>query len=350
MIGLSRPVECIKGERRQRYRCRACGRSFCDSTPRLIYRLRHPDPALNAKIFSLSLHGVSNRKIGRLLHISEHSVRIRLERMSQRALEFHHELSMHRQITEPVAFDGLENFSGSQYAPNNIQQAIGRDSLFIYDFNFASLNRKGRMSIWQKERLRQIVEREGRFDPKAIRRATEDIVRRLLGRVGDGGARKMVLLSDEHFQYRRVVERDLLDVERARLEHVTISSKVSRNFQNILFAVNHADLLIRQNTAAFARETISFSKTAGRMCQRYALFMVYKNYMVPMFSKKHVRRPRAHEETPAQAVGVVERRLGFGDIFTKRSLGHRVGQMSEDWQHFWNGEVPQKYHRSLKFA
>jgi hypothetical protein len=86
------------------------------------------------------------------------------------------------------------------------------------------------------------------------------------------------------------------------------------------------------------------------MCQRYALFMVYKNYMAPMFTKKHVRRPEAHEKTPAQELGITERPLDFADIFTRRSLAKRIGKLSEDWQHFWNAEVPAKYQRSLRFA
>lgn len=273
-------------------------------------------------------------------------MRIRLERMAQRALEFHHDLSMHWMIQEPIAFDGLENFAGSQYEPNNIQQALGRDSLFIYDFNFASLNRKGRMSPWQKKRLHEIEQRHGRFNPKNIRIASREIFERLEKR-RNPTAGPLVLLTDEHFQYKRALKRD---IKNAAIEHVTISSKVNRNFQNILFSVNHADLLIRQNTAAFARETISFSKTPGKMCQRYALFMVYKNYMAPMFTKKQLRRPHAHEKTPAQEVGLVNRVLSFGDIFGQRSLLEKAQKMSEDWQYFWRAKVPEKYHRSKIYA
>jgi len=311
---------------------------------KLSYRLKHPDPALNSKIFSLCVLGLSNRKISRLLSISEHSVRIRLQRLSQRALDFHHSSSNSFPISEPIAFDGLENFASSQYEPNNIQQAVGRDSLFIYDFNFASLNRKGRMSPWQKLKLHQICRKQGRFNPKNIRIASADILSRLAARSPDG--KPLTLLSDEHFQYRRAIQNDLPS---KAFEHITISSKACRNYQNILFSVNHADLLIRQNMAAFARETISFAKTHGRMCQKFALFLVYKNYMSPQFTKAQVRRYRAHEESPAQKLGLTQRVLGFGDVFKQRSQEHIIKNMNEDWQHFWNGEVPEKYQRSLKY-
>jgi transposase-like protein len=347
-IGFSRPILYLKGLKRQRFKCKCCNRAFSDNSLKLSFRLQHHDPAINSRIFSLAILGMSNRKISRVLSISEHSVRIRLHRLAQRALDFHHQLASELPISEPIAFDGLENFAASQYEPNNIQQAIGRDSLFIYDFNFASLNRKGRMSPWQKNKLQLMIRNSGRFNPQNIRIATTDLLRRLLDRPTAGSQKQpLTLLSDEHFQYRRSVLRDLPPKS---LEHITVSSKACRNFQNILFAVNHADLLIRQNLASFVRETISFSKTHGRMCQKYALFLVFKNYMSPMFTKTHVRRPNAHEQSPAQQLGLTDKILKFADVFTLRALSKRAKLLNYDWQFFWNAQVPHKYLRSKSFA
>lgn len=343
--GWSSPVRCLDGKRRQRLKCPGCGLRCTDNVHKIHYRLQHKDPALNSRVFDLCMLGVSNRKISRLLDISEHSVRIRLGRLSQKALEFHHNISADLRIREPVAYDGLENFAGSQYDPNNINQVVGRNSLFIYDFNFASMNRKGRTSPWQKRRLRHTVKTQGQYNPKNIRIATADILKRIYERRDETSP--MHLLSDEHFQYRRVLKEDL---KLTHLVHQTVSSKACRNYQNILFSVNHADLLIRQNIAAFARETISFSKTAGRMCQRYALFMVHKNYMCPQFTKKHSRREGANLKSPAERVGLVDRLLKFQDVFHHRSLSEHTQTMNDDWKSFWNAEVPRKYLRSLKFC
>ena len=343
-FGFSRAIACLDGKRRQRFRCPVCGRVCSENVHKIHYRLRHKDPALNSKILQFTLHGLSNRKTSRLLELSEHSVRIRLTRLSQRALEFHHNSIANLKIAEPVCFDGLENFAASQYDPNNIQQAVGRNSLFIYDFNFASMNRKGRMSPWQKRRLQHIVAAQGRYNPRAIRLATKDILSRIYARKSE---ERLLLLSDEHFQYRRVLSEDL---KAAKIDHLTVSSKACRNFQNILFSVNHADLLIRQSVAAFSRETISFSKTAGRMCQRYALFMVYKNYMSPQFTKKHVHRAEVEKTSPAQRLGLCDRVLGFRDIYSLRSYRHNTKRWNEDWKSFWNAKVPDKYMRSKSFA
>jgi transposase-like protein len=341
--GLSGRIESLKNAKRQRYKCKACGFRFSENYNKLHYRLKHKDPSLNSKIFSDFVHGISQRKIARRHQISPSSTRIRLFRLSQRALEFHLQSVSNLSIKEPICVDGLENFAGSQYEPNNINQAIGRDSLFIYDFNFAGLNRKGRTSKWQKLKRDQLDHERGRFDPKAIRISFGQLILRLHGR---SQGTPLNILSDEHFQYQRAIQQDLRDL---KIRHDRISSKATRNYQNILFAVNHADLLIRNVLAAFKRETISFSKTHGQMCLKYALFMVHKNYMLPQFTKKQVRRIRADSESPAQKLGIAERVLGYCDIFSERSVRERVAHWNEDWKSFWHAEVPERYRRNLAY-
>ena len=271
-------------------------------------------------------------------------MRLRLGKLAQRALHFHADMTNDLSINESVCFDGLENFAGTQYDPNNINQALGRDSLFIYTFNFCGLNRKGRMSPWQKTRNSEIEATLGRYDPKAIRKASCSLIKELYRKRNT--AKPLTLLTDEHFQYRRVIQQDLAGLH---IDHVTISSKACRNYQNILFSVNHADLLVRQHSKAFARETISFSKTPGAMCQKFALFLVRKNYMEPQFTKKHVRRPKAHTESPAQALGLCTKILEFEDIFNRRSTKQDTKSLSSDWRRFWHGEVPEQYRRSVEY-
>ena len=339
--GFHKNIQCLGGKSLQRYRCRRCQTLFCQNTTLFHFRLKKPDPALNSKIFQAFIHGLSNREIGRFLHISEHCVRGRLDRMSKQAFVFHNKVLQDISAIEAIAYDGLENFAGSQYDPNNIQQAIGSESLFIYDFNFAPLNRKGRMSSWQKKRLLEIEAKHGRYNPSAIRVQSAKIFKRLKAL----SAGKLELLSDEHFQYPRALKEAGVKPE----SHLRISSKACRNFQNILFSVNHADLLARQRLAVFERETISFAKTAGRMCQKYALFLLHKNYMCAQFTKRHVKRPRAHEQSPAQQIGVADRILKFGEMFNGFPGNQEKEELNEDWQFFYDGKVPNDCLRSLRF-
>lgn len=344
--GYGRAVVSGSGIRRQRYKCRHCSCTFSQNRFSLEYRLKKNDLGLNYKIFLLCSFGLSNRRIARIHEISESCVRTRLQRMAEWGFDFHSHMLTKLLKDEALCMDGLENFAGSQYDPNYINQIVGRDSLFIYDFNFSPMNRKGRMSPWQKNRLAEIEQEHGRYDPSAIRKSTLSLVKRSYNRRVCPKT-PLALLSDEHFQYKRA----LLQLQsQCKIDHMTISSKACRNFQNILFPVNHADLLIRHHIGAFKRETISFSKTAARMCQRFMIFAIYKNYMAPQFTKTHVRRPHAHQQSPAQYLGLTDGLLKFREIFSSHTRMQNKGAAKnhEDWAYYRQNTLPQESLRSHK--
>jgi len=330
------------GKRQQRWKCLDCIKYFSDSSLSFNHRFKKNDDGLNAKIFILCVNHVSNRQIALLNYISEHCVRIRLDRMAKRALVFHESFLSKITINETICFDGLENFAGSQFDPNNIHQAVGEDSLFHYDHNYAPLNRKGRTSPWQKLRLRDIESELGRYDPKAIRFATVKILKRLLLKAKNCS---LSLNTDEHFQYKRAINWDLGN---EKITHHTVSSKACRNYKNILFPVNRIDLLIRNRMAAFGRETISFSKTPGRMCQKFCLFILHSNYMRPQFSKKLKTRPEAHIKSPAQMLGLTDSILKFSDIFTRYPTQEDIKTLNPEHRCFAMGTVPSEFQRNKK--
>ncbi len=316
--------------RNRKYQCLHCRRNFCYSVFKLDYRAKLRGD-ISSKIFDLLNTGASNRHIGRKLGCSENTVRNKLIDMSQWILTKHARFMKDIKIQEPVAYDGLENFSSSQYEPNHIQQCIGTKSLFTYDFNYAPLNRKGRMSDRQKRIRSEMEGLHGRYDPKAIRKSTKVIMERLF-QAWDPQKGPMILYSDEHFQYDRAIKRDL---KHLKIKHVKISSKETRNYQNLLFSVNHADLLIRQHMGAFSRETICFSKTAPAMIHKFILFMGWKNYFRVNFVKRHVTRPTAHTHTPAMELGITNKPLTFEEFFDIRvPLKH--ANLNPEWLKFYH--------------
>ena len=306
---------------------------------------------INARVFQGVVEGQSNRAIARKLGVSEGLVRTRITRLSQIAIFRHASFLESLKIAEPVAYDGVECFARSQYEPNNINHLIGVDSLFCYTFNFAPMNRKGRMSDRQKNHLIKIETLEGRFNPKAIRIASESLFKDAITRL-DPKMEKLILQTDEHFQYKRAIKRDLSREERNKIDHRTVSSKATRNYKNILFAVNHKDLLLRQNVAAFARETISFAKKHSRMLQKYTLHVVYKNYMRPKFVKKHKRNPNSNSESPAMSLGVCSKILTFNEFFSNPKYFHKnqktINKLPVDWKLLVNDEV--SFKRDFKFC
>ena len=310
----------------RRFRCSKCQKTFTFSFFKLEFweQFRR----LNESIFTMHTSGLSNREIGRQINHSESLVRKRLSKMTRWAyLE-----DTYRQrdlvIKEPIAYDGLENFSHSQFAPNNINQAIGKESYFIYDFNFAPINRKGRMSDRQKEKKKDLELEHNCYPKNILRTTTTTLLSRLIERCQD---KVLILHSDEHFQYRRSVKWDL---RHHKIVHETISSKAHRNFQNPLFAVNNADLMIRHRSAAFKRETIAFSKHSIAMVEKYQLFRIHKNYMRPIFYKKQKRDLRAHLDSPAVRLGIAEKILNFREFFKQRRTLSQV-PLHSDWLQFF---------------
>src|SRR5690606_25093587 len=119
----------------------------------------------------------------------------------------------------------------------------------------------------------------GKYPTNSIRTSTKKVLSRLCERV----ERSLTLYSDEHFQYRRVVE---IDLKNKKILHFKTSSKAPRTSNNPLYPVNYLDLQIRQESSAFRRETIAFSKHSIAMQESYFLYVLYRNYMRPKFFKK----------------------------------------------------------------
>jgi hypothetical protein len=109
-------------------------------------------------------------------------VRTRLLRLARVAILKHHHILDSIHINEDLAYDGLENFAGSQFEPNYINQVVGSKTLFAYYFNFAPLNRKGRISPWQAMKNNSIQRDLGKFNPRAVRICTKEILNHIAKR------------------------------------------------------------------------------------------------------------------------------------------------------------------------
>ena len=328
----------MRERRLQRFQCRLCRKTFSETFPLLEYRIQRR--GYFEKVFLLFKDGLSNRQIGRFLNLSESVVRSQLKRLCQQSLLQHQLRSGSQVITESIAYDGVENFAKSQYEPNYINQAIGMKSGFIYDFNFSPLNRKGKMSDRQRLKNLAIQNDLGKFPRESIRVATTKLIGRLCERCPS--TQTLTLCSDEHYMYRPAIKIDLCKYS---IEHKTVSAKAPRVFRHILFQVNHTDLLLRQHVKAFARETISFSKSHSAMVLKYGLFMVWKNYMRSQFVKKHKRNPSSNTQSPAMALGIERSILEFNAFFGQR-LAVTQTNLSDDWLKFLSDQVP--FPRKLK--
>ncbi len=295
----------------RRFQCKDCRTTFCYSLFHLHYRQKVW--GANEKIWDFHQLGVSRRETARRINRSEKLVRVRLRNMARFAELKHNQWSEKMTILEPIVFDGLENFSFSQFDPNNINHAVGKKSLFVYDFNFSPINRKGRMSPAQVIKKRKLELKHGKYPVDSIRQSTRKIFKRLFAK----SAGDLTLYTDRHYQYRRVVEEDLRD---CKITHLKVSSKIHRNFRNDLFAVNNIDLQARHNLAAFKRETIAFSKHEVAMQDAFCLYIIYRNYMRPKFWGTHRSDPLSAVKSPAMELGITKKILSFKEFFRDRVL------------------------------
>jgi len=310
----------------QKYKCKTCHRIFSYSFFFLDYYEHSWN--LNHKIFMDNISGISNRCMGRRLAISEGLIRGRLQKLSRWAFLKHQHLRTQKSIAEALVYDGLENFSYSQYDPNNINHLVGKDSLFTYDFNFSPLNRKGRTSPRQKRIRDFLVSKHGRYPSDSIRIKTTELLRTNFKMLKE---KEMDLYSDEHFQYRRSVNIDLKDL---KINHVKISSKRTRCYKNLLFPINNFDMQIRQFESAFKRETISFSKNSIAMIDKFNLFFFFLNYMRAKFIKRHKRDPDCNNKSPAMYAGLAKHILSFDEYFDQRKTLKQVN-LSPHIQNFF---------------
>ena len=308
-----------------RFRCKDCKKTFSASFFKLHYRQKiwgH-----NSQIFQYQRLGTTMRETARILNKDESFVRGRLKKMARWGFLIHAQLVNDIQIEEPIVYDGLENFSFSQFDPNNLNHAVGKHSLFTYDFNLCPINRKGLMSPWQARKKSRLDEIHGAYPKNAIQTSTATILSRLQKK-----AKKLTVFSDKHFQYRRAIAST---PELKNIEHITISSKAHRNFRNPLFAVNHIDNEARQNLSAFKRETIAFSKHSIAMQESYVLSMIHRNYMRPKFWPKQWKKRKEPVASPAQEIGATRKILTFDEFFSRRVLITQV-DICEEWKNLFH--------------
>ncbi|MFQ5381784.1 MAG: hypothetical protein ACE5EF_09205 [Dehalococcoidia bacterium] len=290
----------------QRYLCLRCRRAFSEQTFSVSYWLKRPE--LLPIIFHRVLCCSSYRQIAAELAVSPSTTLRHTERLGRHCLLFQQRFRPRAALREPLVIDGFETFELSQYFPFHFNLAVGHDSHFFYAFTDAELRRKGAMTPYQKQRRRELEDRYGRPDPRAI----EQEVAALLRLVPVGGG-VHVVHSDDHHAYRRALRR----VAGRRYVHQVTSSRERRDPRNPLYAVNWLDLLIRHGSSNHKRETIAFSKRRQNAAEKLAILQVWRNFIRPLTMKKK-------EPPPAVRLGLVERALTVAEVLGRRLFPSRV--------------------------
>jgi transposase-like protein len=307
-------------QRIQRYRCSSCNRSFSSQTFSLTYWLRRPD--LLEAVFHGEVSGSGHRQIARQHGVSHTTIQRLAERLGRHCLLLHEGLrrrARERLASEPVVLDGLRAFAGGQYWPVEVTGLIGARSYYSHDFTVTEMRRSGSMTDEQKRRRARYERTLGRPDPRGL---LEDVVELLRANLPCQGP--VELRTDDHKTYPRA----LRGVQGPEIEHHTTSSKEPRTPKNPLFAINAHHGFLRHSGSNHKRETIAFSKRIQAVIYRHAVFQVWRNLVKPA----SLRDPR---QTPAQRLGVTDRRWTVRELLSVRRLPtrRRLRQRVEDY--YW---------------
>lgn len=290
----------------QRFLCRTCGVQFSKNTFGIDFRKKLI--LLSQNILSFSMNGMSHSSIARELKVSKGSVNLRIKNLAHQSLLFEKKKDV-VEISENVAYDGFESFTFSQYSPCYINTAVGMNSHFIYHNTFSPLNRKGRMTDFQKIKQEKLLKKFGAYPSDSVFKESQYVFQKINNKV----TKPIKLFSDEHQSYRRAFT-PLMN----NISHETISSKARRDSRNPLFAINHLHLMYRHFLCSQRRETIAFQKHEAAILEKVQLVKIYRNFLQPKFTKKNKHDEFAHLWSPAMYLKIVGNILSFEDVFKKR--------------------------------
>ena len=286
-----------------RFRCRTCGRGFSRQTFRIDYRDHRPD--LNVPLFVSLGSGLGLRQSARNLGLSPRCCELKARKLGRHLRR----LNLHLRGPLPpgsrLLLDELETYEGRRNSrPLSVPTLIERDSRFVIWSESAPIRPHGRMSAARK---RAIAEDERRFGPR--RDNSEQAIRRVLRRGAElvVGLERVELETDEKSTYPRLA-REAFGAE--RLEHKTTNSRVARMTWNPLFAINQTEAMARDLMGRLRRESWLVSKKRRYLDLALHVFMAYRNYVR--------RRFNFSEESAAQALGFVKRRLRPGELLSWR--------------------------------
>ncbi|MCB9832613.1 MAG: IS1 family transposase [Planctomycetes bacterium] len=283
----------------RRFRCRSCLRTFSEQS--LHYSHRQRKPAIDATLFSLLVSGVGFRQAGRILRVARRTIMSKFRRLAEQCRRFHDWHGRSIAGTRRFQFDELETFEFCR-TTMPVTQAILIDekSRYIVEQACDSIRPGGRKSVRRKQLIKRHERSHGRRPANSracVAKVLEAAGRRL------GPSARITFVSDCKPSYPGLARRGFGD---ALLGHERHSGRLPRGPGNPLFPINHTNAMFRDNISRLRRRSWLVSKRRDRLEEHAWIFVAYRNYIRPRFN--------GDVQTPAQHIGVVDRRFRFRDL------------------------------------
>ena len=288
--------------RRRRYRCKACGKTFCSTNGTPYYRL-HNRRAVFDEVIKMSVHGIGNSAISRIKKLAWGTVARWLELASAAASRFNDRM--------------LKSFEIHELQADEIRTFVNRKTRVFWVLTS--------LEVWSRLRVSAVV---GRRSLRNIKKVISETIQR-------GQIKKQFLFTTDGFEmYEWAVKRLLFGVciygqviKKRRDNRVVrvdrrliIGTSIQReralfnswdsSTLNTSFIERH-NLTVRQGSAYLNRKTPSHARRLRLLEGQVALLMTCYNFVRPHQALKFGNEVR----TPAMQAGLVRRRLSFRDIF-----------------------------------
>jgi transposase-like protein len=286
-----------------RFVCRKCGKGFSRQTFRPDYRDHRPD--LNAAVLSRWVSGTGIRQIGRELRITKRNLELKLRKIGRHLRDLHHNVMATFPAGASFAFDELETFEGCRSTrPVTVPVLIEQESTFIVDARSAPIPPSGRMTPKRRKLIAEEQARHGKR-PNRSREVCAEVLATAAARCRD--VRSVHVRSDQKKTYPKLLEAAF---GASRLKHLQVSSKRKRDFTNPLHRINLTMARLRDLMGRLHRRSWLVTKRREYLDLHLMAFVCYRNY--------HCARFNDEEESPAQRLGFMPRRLSKGELLSWR--------------------------------
>ncbi len=298
----------LRRGRRRRYRCSACGKTFCSTYGTPYYRLQHPRRTFD-EVVELRTEGVSIATIARVKRLSWNTVPRWIERGAAHAREFNDHMTQGYEITELQA-DEIRTFVQGKAHPLWIMATIEVSSRL---WPTCAVGRRSYSNT--RQLLRDTVGR-GYYDDLPL--ITTDgfqyyapVIRHMLGPTCVYGQ----VMKKWHNNCVTRVGRRLVIGSRDQFDDTLLRSEDSYDL-NTSF-IERMNLTIRQGSAYLCRRSPCHARRSECLENHLELLRCHYNFIRPHRGLKFGKEIR----TPAMQAGLASRHLTFRQIFTWPNRG-----------------------------
>ena len=316
----------------QRYRCRNCRKSFSERIFHTDYYAKRIDIDLKDLLFHYC-NGFSQRALADHYHCTIRTIAHKLQIISRQAIAAILQANNLIRSNEDIAIDGMQNFTGSQYQPNNYTIAVGQYSQYISMVTQVIFRRSGKMNAYQK-RQRSLYDQIGLWKRGAFSKSIKELVAHLAFIALHRSPKKQVFTcnSDRLLIYARQLQLNPTIkylMSTGHFIHNITSSRKWRDLKNPLFPVNYIDSRLRNDLADWQRETTSFPREANRNFQRFLCYVAYHNFFKP-------HRSRTPHITHAEQAGLSSKDLANirKSFYTNRAFYSQL-KLKGQWESCW---------------